>query len=83
MGYLVTNSANYHWVRKVVAECNGSNGGTVLKLTLLGDPDASRNSHNHAEVNIFTEDAAMVARLVEAINGAEAALVEPDQTVAA
>jgi len=66
MGYIVTSSANYHWVKKITAETNGDG---VLKLTFIGDPDVVDHQFNKAEVNIFTDNVDMVDRLIDAING--------------
>jgi hypothetical protein len=62
---MISTSASFHWVKKVTAETN-SDG--VLKLIVHGDPDVSDCQFNQAEILIFTEDAAMVDRLVKAIN---------------
>ena len=67
MTYLVTTSANYHWIKSITASRNTADA--VLKLTLNGDPAASDYSYNQAEITVFMEDAAMVDRLIEAING--------------
>lgn len=65
MAYLISTGSHYHWVREITASTHG-NG--ALKLTLHGDRDASDCQFNEAEVTIFTEDAAMVDRMIEAIN---------------
>jgi hypothetical protein len=65
MSYMISTSANYHWVNKIEASTNGN---AVLKLELQGDSDVNDLQFNHAEVLIFTKDAAMVDRLIKAIN---------------
>ncbi|MHB8272013.1 hypothetical protein [Bradyrhizobium sp.] len=65
--YMISTSTNFHWVRKIVA---GTNGDGVLKLTFEGDPEVSDCQYNHAEVMVFTDDIALVDRLIGAINGA-------------
>jgi hypothetical protein len=66
MPYMVTSSANYHWVERVEAVTN-TNG--VLKLSLHGNPDVSGEQFNMSEVTIFIDDQSLVDRLVAAING--------------
>jgi hypothetical protein len=65
MAYLISTGIHYHWIRKITASTHG-NG--ALKLTLHGDSDASDCQFNEAEITVFTEDVAMVERLIEAIN---------------
>lgn len=72
-GYLVSTSANYHWVRKIVASTNGAG---VLKLTLEGDQSVSECSFNQAEILVFLDDFRLTDRLIEAINIAAAAPAE-------
>ncbi len=72
-GYLVSTSANYHWVKKIVASTNSSG---VLKLTLEGDQGVSECSFNQAEILIFTDDFDLTDRLVKAINIAATKLAE-------
>jgi hypothetical protein len=67
MAFMVSSGSNYHYVRRISAE---SNTDGVLKLVLHGDEDVSDIQFNYAEVLIFTDDQAMVDRLIAAINGA-------------
>ncbi len=67
MPYMVSTSLNIHWAQRIVARSNGN----VLKLEVYGDPAASGEQHNMAEITIFTEDSPLVERLVAAINGAD------------
>lgn len=65
MAFMVSTSANYHWTTKITASTLGDG---ALHLTLHGDPAATDGQFNQADITVFTEDAEMVAHLVEAIN---------------
>ncbi len=67
MAYAISVGAYYHWIKRI--EATPPSDG-VLKLTLHGDPDATPDQNNSAEILIFMEDQALVDRLVKAINGA-------------
>lgn len=71
---MISTSANYHWIKGVTASTYGD---AALKLTFRGDPKAREDQFNEAEVTLFMEDAALVDRLIAAINGAA---VDPEQT---
>jgi len=75
MAYMVSTCAHYHWVKKVTASTHG-NG--ALKLTLHGETDASDVQFNEADITIFTDDIALTARLVEAINSVSRAPSEKE-----
>ena len=66
-GNIVLTSANYHWVKKIVASTLGCG---VLKLTLEGDQSVSECSFNQAEILIFIDDVDLTGRLIKAINDA-------------
>jgi DNA-binding protein YbaB len=70
-GNIISTSAHYHWVKKIVASTNGDG---VLKLTIEGDQSVSNRSFNQAEILIFTDDVALTERLIKAINDAAAEL---------
>ncbi len=80
MAYMVSTSANYHWIERMTA---ATNGGAALKLTLHGNSAVSDEQFNQAEITIFLEDAEMVDRLVEAINGvgSNVKVEEPPQPI--
>lgn len=65
MPYMISLSANYHWVKTISASTTG-NG--VLNLTFHGDRDANGAQFNDAEVTAFTDDVELTERLIEAIN---------------
>ena len=67
MAYMISTTLNVHWATRIEAS-SGTEG--TLKLTIHGDPAASTEQYNIAEVTIFTEDKALVERLITAINGA-------------
>jgi hypothetical protein len=62
---LIYTTANYHWVKTISASTHGDD---VITLTLRGSEVS--NCLNEAEIKIFTDDRALVARLVKAINSA-------------
>jgi hypothetical protein len=70
MAYMISTSANYHWVKTISASTYGDG---VLKLTFHGDRAANDAQFNDAEVTVFTDDVELTERLIEAINrvGAE------------
>lgn len=68
-GYIISTGAHYHWVKTIAASTTGRG---ALKLTLRGDPTAAEHQFNEAEITIFTNDVALTARLIKAINGAAA-----------
>ena len=65
MSFTISTTANYHWVRKIIASTHG-NG--VLKLTLLGEQDPESVQFNTVEINVFTDDVEMTEHLISAIN---------------
>ena len=67
MAYMISTATNIHWVQRVEAR---SNTPGVFTLSFWGNPAASDEQNNCAEVTVFTEDQALVDRLVAAINGA-------------
>jgi hypothetical protein len=67
MAYTISTSSNFHWIERVEAV---SNTAGCLKLVLHG-ADFLPDNANTAEVLIFSDDHAMVERLVAAINGAK------------
>lgn len=73
---MISTSANYHWVKTVSASTHG-NG--VLKLTFRGDRD-SNCQFNESEINVFTDNEELTARLIAAINSASvpAEVKEPE-----
>jgi DNA-binding protein YbaB len=72
-GNIISTSANYHWIKKIVASTTGDG---VLKLTLEGDQSVSNCSFNQAEILVFTDDVDLTVRLIKAINDATAKVVE-------
>jgi hypothetical protein len=62
---MISTGANYHWVERITAETNTKG---VLKLILHGAEDVSDQQFNQAEITIFTDNPALVRRLVDAVN---------------
>ncbi len=80
MGLLLTAGASFHWVKHLSAE-HITKG--ALKIIVHGDPGASEEQFNNAEILFFMDDTALCDRLVAAINSANPARVITSEEIAA
>jgi hypothetical protein len=67
MALFVSSCSYYHHVTGITARSSGNND---LALTFNGDPSQSDIQRNSAEIVLFMEDEDLIARLIDAINGA-------------